>query len=119
MQTVPWKVELLVKKPVIRVLRISGPIGSHLVEYRGDGVGSESVWVDKTVAARTASIYRMTPRFDFAIGSRAASIQLRTTWWRDLLPPWFARLEAFMVKIDGEAIYVEGDWLATARSISR
>ena len=117
--TTAWTVELAASGQVTRTLRVTAKDAAYLVEYRGDGMGSESVWVDGEMAAKVRSVSRMTPRIDFEMGAHRASVHIRTVWWRDFLPPLWARLEAFVLEVDGEAIYVEGDWLARATALRR
>jgi hypothetical protein len=98
-------IELIKKKRVGRLVRVSGPSGEFLVEYDGSGNGFESVLVNGEVVARAWSRVRMVPHFSFPVGPYAGVITIRTKLWRDLLGPILGRLEAFRLELDGRVVY--------------
>lgn len=98
-------VELTGKTRVGRVLSVQLSSGHYTVQYNGFGLGCESVLVDGKIAAGETSWLRMVPRFDFAVGPHAGVIQIQTKLWRDLLGPFFGRLESFSFAVDGEVLY--------------
>ncbi len=82
-----------------RRLAVSTPEGIHAIEYLGRGLGWEGVTLDGVMVARGTSISWWVPRFDFAVGSRDAVVEVRI--W-----PWFT-IRSFRFTLGGEVVYQE------------
>jgi hypothetical protein len=89
-----------------RTLRLAGPVVAT-VEYRGYGLGYESVYVNRRLAARVShqGPEMCAPRIEFEVGSggRTVPAAIEVSMW-----PWF-KIRQFRLMVDGLVVYSEGD----------
>jgi len=98
-------VELTSKTPLSRVLSVQLPSGHYSVQYDGYGEFFESVLVNGEIVAKQTGWLRMVPRFEFALGPHTGVIRIQTKLWREILGPFFGKLESFSFEVDGQVLY--------------
>ena len=91
---------------VRRTFAVSFGAREHVVTYRGDGAGYESVAVDGIEVERKSSTFEMTPLFEFELEGHDLRFEIRSGFWMNLLGPiWPGHLERFAFSIDGDVVY--------------
>lgn len=83
------------------------PAPPRIVRYSGRGIGFETVYVDRTVAARATSWRWFVPRFVFSLAGHEAIVTVRF----GLFP--FLTIESFALTVDGKSLYSEGPQFAS------
>lgn len=82
----------------------------HFVEYRGDGLGYESVWIDGDEAMRKSGA-TMVPRFEFSLGAHdhVLVIEIQASFWLNALGPlYWGGLKRFSLYVDDQRVYADG-----------
>lgn len=95
-----WAASLKRRRVHYRCFDVATPEGSFVVEYYGQGMGSERVLVDGQVAGSGRSTWWYVPHFRFRIGSADAVLVVR--FW-----PWLT-LRWLKLIVGGRIIYSEG-----------
>jgi hypothetical protein len=81
----------------------------HFVEYHGDGMGHESVWIDGAEAVRESGVTGMVPRFEFSIGAHDLIMEIQASFWLNALGPmYWGGLKRFAFYIDDQLVYADG-----------
>jgi hypothetical protein len=82
-----------------RSIDVSTPTGSFEIAYNGLGIGYESVFVNKELAARKVSTLWYVPSFEFDAGEYRGKIKV--------VVGWTLTIRRFVLEIEGYEVYAE------------
>lgn len=82
-----------------RLLEVETSEGIYFVEYNGNGLGYESVYVNGREAVKSVSMLWFVPRLEFRLGRLPCAIEVRI--W-----PWLG-FRYFALEVDGVIAYEE------------
>ena len=97
---------LIEKSKVRRTFKVIVDKEEHIIEYRGDGLGFESAFLDGREVVQHESFFKMAPLFEFDLKSHKVKIEVESGFCMNLLGPlWPGHLAMFRLCIDGTMLY--------------
>jgi len=99
---------LIEKSRVRRSFRLILDGEERYLEYRGDGMGYESVHLDGYEVMQATGAFKMVPEFEFEVDSHSVRFEIDSGFWLSLLGPLSpVGLKRFAVYVDDQCIYEE------------